>query len=177
VGLDQSRKGQSSGFLGTRCRASATFDQLHAVAKRAGNSGALYRTYGALAAVIDPALAGDVLAIVASSEIPPQAIRLRLQMVTTVAARHPKLAYDFFAGNTAVMFSTLTLQSRVFAAQSLPSTFRDAAPLDQVTATIKRLEPSGSEVYIRRGVARAQFELTLKARLDGAAKTAIAQAR
>jgi aminopeptidase N len=155
----------------------ATFEQLHAVAQSAGNTGAFYRTYGALATVIDPALAGDVLAIVASSEIPPQANRLRLQMVTTVAARHPKLAYDFFAKNTAVIFSTLTLQSRVFAAQQLPSTFRDAAPLDEVTATIKRLAPSGSDVYIRRGVARAQFEFVLRSRLDAEARTAIAQAR
>ncbi len=155
----------------------ATFDQLHAVAKSAGNTGAFYRTYGALAAVIDPALARDVLAIVASSEIPPQANWLRLEMVRTVAERHPKPAFEFFINNTAIIFSTLTPLGWVFGAQSLPSSFRDAAPLGEVAATIKRRAPKGSDIFIQRGVARAQFELMLQARLDEEAKTAIAKAR
>jgi hypothetical protein len=95
-------------------------------------------------------------------------------MIATVAQRHPKLAYAFFAEHAAVVYSTLTLQSRLFLAQALPEIFADAAPLDDVAATAKRLSPAGSDVYIARGVARAQFDLLLKGRLDDQADAALA---
>lgn len=144
----------------------ATFDQLHAIAKSAHDEGEIRRYYGALTGVRDPKLAEQAMAIAMSSEIPPQAAGQRLRLVLNIADWNPQLSWRFFTVHREALLEPLSTFSRMLTiAETIPTTYADAAPLPQIEAWVKANTPPDIGQYVARGLERAQFSVEEKRRL------------
>jgi aminopeptidase N len=144
----------------------AQFAQLHAIARVATNVAERRRAYDALASVRDPQLAQQVLAIALSPELPPQARSLRLELVAQVAEQHPQLSWRFFQEHNDELLAGRSQFERILSvAEFVPSTYWDAAPLDELGAWVRGHLPAEAGPYIARGLARARFRLQEKQRL------------
>ena len=143
----------------------ATFDQLHAIAKSAKDEAEARRYYSALMDVRDPKLAQQALQIVMSSEIPPQAAGMRIQLVMETTEWNPQIAWAFFKEHNTELLSSLSQFERALSFTQVPAIFWRAAPLDELHAYVVAHTPASAGVWIERGMERARFSLALKNRL------------
>jgi aminopeptidase N len=152
----------------------ATFAQLHELAKAAEDDAAQRRLYVALAAARDPKLAQEVPGITLSSELPPQAIQLRLDMIATLRQEHPKLGWDTFAENAEMLLSPAGNLAPLFTAQLVPQFFWNSLPPDKMEAWIRAHVPAEMNDYIEKGMESARFQYSRKQELVPAADAYLA---
>ncbi|HTJ27764.1 MAG TPA: M1 family aminopeptidase [Candidatus Limnocylindria bacterium] len=155
----------------------ATFDALHRIARGARDEGELRRDYAALVGVRDPRLAREALAIVASSEIPPQAAQFRVRLVDDAAEWNPALSWRFFTVHHDALLGPLSATSQqVLLANGVPTTFATAVPPAQLDAWIREHTPAAIGPYVTRGMEQAWFRLAERDRLVPATDAYVASA-
>ena len=147
----------------------ADFEQLHAIARSAGNETELRRYYQALTQVSDPALAARAAAIVLSDEIPKQADGVRFGLVASLADQHPALAWSTFRAHSERLLAPQQPFGPMILAQYSPEIFWQAAPLDEMEAWLKGQVPADMAPNLARGMESARLQLAQKARLAQAA--------
>ena len=147
----------------------ATFEQLHTLAKAAKDDAAQRRPYLALAAARDPKLAQHVAGIALSSELPPQAIQLRVDMIGTLRQEHPQLGWDTFAANVEMLMSPAGNLAPLFEAEFVPQLFWNSLPPDKMEAWIRAHVPAEMNDYIEKGMESARFQYSRKQELVPAA--------
>lgn len=146
----------------------ATFEQLHALAKAAGNEPELERYYSALMAVRDPALAAQAAQIALSPEIPPQADARRTQFIGQLAENNPQLAWRTFRDNSEKLLAPFAGDGPLIIAQYVPQLFWEGAPLAELESWIRAHVPAEMSSFIDRGMEKARFELDKKQALVAA---------
>jgi aminopeptidase N len=148
-----------------------TFDQLHAIARQAKDETEQQRYFIALMKVSDPQLARQAVSIALSDEIPPQAARWRLNLVSTLVARHHQLSWDTFSTHYTMLMAPNPKYAPLITAQFMPVVFWDSQPLDQLEAWVRAHVPAQMSPNIARGMDAARFKLTEKPVLIAAADT------
>jgi aminopeptidase N len=139
-----------------------TFDQVHALAKQAGDEADLQRYYSALDYVRDPQLAAQVVQIALSSELPPQAAQLRLRLVFGLARYHPQLAWSTFTDHQDAIMAPFPTFASLMIAQYVPVAFWDSLPLDQLESWVRAHVPAEMSVNVDRGMESVRFKLSEK---------------
>jgi aminopeptidase N len=147
----------------------ASFEQLHSMAKQAGDDTERERYYGALANVRDPQLALQVAQLALSPELPPQALQLRLGLLLRLAGEHHELAWSTFSHNSDALLAPFPTFAPTIIAQYIPVTFWDAVPLDELEAWVRSHVPSEMSGNVDRGMESARFMLFEKQTLVPAA--------
>ena len=140
----------------------ATFEQVHALARAAKDEADLRRYFMALVAVRDPQLAAQVAQIALSSELPPQAAQLRLQLVFTLAKDHHELAWSTFTNNVDKLMAPFPSFAPLIVSQYVPAGFWDSVPLDQLEAWVRAHVPAEMSDNVDRGMESAHFKLSEK---------------
>jgi aminopeptidase N len=139
-----------------------TFEQLHTLARGAKNLSEIERFYIALAQVRDPDLAKKAAEIIFSSEIPPQALQARLDMVIALAHEHPALGWRLFTEHAHELLASQGTFEPLMEAQFVPQMFWDSAPLDQIEAWVRSKVSAEMAPEVARGVAGARLKLSEK---------------
>jgi hypothetical protein len=143
----------------------ATFEQLHAIARAAGNETEVRRFYPVLIRVRDPALAAQAARIALSSEIPPQADVLRLGLVLSLAAEHPQLAWSTFTGQVDALTAANPGNRPNVLAKTAPDVFWSGIPLATLQAWIAAHVDPGMAETLADSMETARFRLDEKTRL------------
>jgi len=143
----------------------ATFEQVHTMAKQADDEVELERYYSALTDVRDPQLAAEAARIAVSSELPPQAARLRFAMVMGIAAHHQQLAWSTLSDHADTLLSPFPGFAPLIIAQYVPVAFWDGVPLEQLEAWVRSHVPDEMSDNVDRGMESARFQLSEKATL------------
>lgn len=138
---------------------SATFEQLHQLARAEQDDTAKLRFYGALMAVGDPQLAQRAAQIALSDEIPPQSANRRINLVVALAARHPALAWMSFSNNADMLLATNPKYAPLITAEYVPEYFWDALPPAQLEAWIRARLPAEMSLNVTRGMEAARVRL------------------
>jgi aminopeptidase N len=146
-----------------------TFDQLHAVARGAKDETEMRRYYAALMMVRDPALAQQAAQIAMSSEIPPQADSLRLQLVLQLSRVHAQLSWQLFRENSDRLMAAFVMNAPLIIAQYIPQTYWNQIPLPELETWVRAHVPAEMSEDVERGMESARFRLDVKARLVNAA--------
>jgi aminopeptidase N len=155
----------------------ATFAQLHALCKGANDDTFMERCYSALARVRDPQLAGQVVRIALSDELPPQANTLNRRLVVTLSREHPRLSWDTYTGNLDRLMKSASSEDRALrVAQETPAIYWDALPLDQLEAWVRANTPAGTADNVARGMETAHYQAAQKLALVKAADLYLASA-
>jgi aminopeptidase N len=147
----------------------ASFEQLHTMAQQATNEAELERYYTALAYVRDPQLAAQVVQIALSSELPPQAAQLPVDLVAGLARQHHALAWSTFSSHADAMLAPFPSFAPLLIAQQVPSIFWDSVPLEQLDAWVRSHLPAEMAANADRGMESARFLLSEKQALVPAA--------
>ena len=152
----------------------ASFEQLHTLAKAARDDAAHRRLYLALAAARDPKLGEQVAGIALSSELPPQDIQLRLEMIGTLRRDHPQLGWSTFSDHAEMLMSPFGNLAPLFEAQFVPQLFWNSLPPDKMEAWVRAHLPAEMSDYIEKGMEGARFQYSLKQQLVPAADAYVA---
>jgi len=147
----------------------ATFEQVHALAKQAGDETELQRYYGALDYVRDPQLAEQVMQIALSSELPPQAAQQRVRLVIGLARNHPQLAWSTFTEHVDTLMAPFPSFAPIIIAQYVPVGFWDSLPPDQLESWVRAHVPAEMSVNVDRGMESVHVKLAEKQALVAAA--------
>jgi len=147
----------------------AAFEQLHAVAKSAGNETELRRYYRALMQVRDPQLAAQAAQIAVSPEIPPQAAAARLRLVAELNDENPQLAWVTFTQNNDMLMAPQGRYAPLIVAQFSPEMFWNSAPLDQIETWVRSHSPAEMADNVARGMESARSKFAEKTTLTQAA--------
>ena len=146
-----------------------TFDQLHTLIKETKDVAELRRFCMALAHARDPKLAESVAKIALSSDVPPQEITLRAQMLMTLGDEHPKLGWTTFSENEHQLLSPSGNLEPLFLAQYVPQMFWNSLPLDQLKTWILAHVPKEMATDVDKGIDGARFKVDVKRALVPAA--------
>jgi hypothetical protein len=152
----------------------STFEQLHALAKQARDDAEQTRFYVALASVRDRELAEQAAKIALGSELPAQAVQLRLQMVATLQNAQPALAWSTFSANVDMLLAPLGHTGPLVLAQYIPDFFWNSLPLDQLEGWLKAHVPAEMSPNVAKGMEGARFKASEKAFLVPAADAYVA---
>jgi len=136
-----------------------TFEQLHQLARGAKNASELERFYAALAQVRDPHLAEQATQIAFSSEIPPQAFMLRIEMVGQLTREHPALGWKIFIAHADELLASQGNMESLAIAQYVPPLFWNSAPLSEIEAWARSKVPPEMAPVLARGMAAAQLRV------------------
>ncbi len=134
-----------------------TFEQLHQLARGAKNLSEIERFYSALAQVRDPQLAEQAAQIIMSSEIPPQALQARLDMVITLAHEHPALGWRLFTAHFHELLASYGDMEPLMEAQYVPPLFWDSAPLEEVEGWVRSKIPAEMAPALEHGMDAARL--------------------
>ncbi|WP_167761277.1 M1 family metallopeptidase [Duganella callida] len=148
-----------------RSASAADFEQLHAIARAAGNETEVRRYYVALMQVRDPALAAQAGAIALSDEIPKQAGTLRVALLGTLNGAHPQLAWDLFTRNVDALMAPFGPFSQLYLSQYAPEQFWRAMAPQQMEAWITARVPADMGPHLARGMETARFKYSEQAAL------------
>jgi aminopeptidase N len=155
----------------------ATFAQLHTLAKSSKDDTFMERCYVALARVRDPELARQVMQIVLSDELPPQANTLGRRLILTLAREHPRLSWDFYIAHQELLMKSVSSEvGPLLVAQGTPAAYWDALPLDQLEAWVRANIPKGASDNLARGMETAHHLAAQKLELVKAADAYLASA-
>jgi aminopeptidase N len=152
----------------------ATFEQLHTLAKKSSDDSERRRLYIALAGARDAGLGEEAAKIALDPEIPPQEIQLRLGMLGTLRAEHPRLAWSTFSGKAGELLSSFGNLAPLFEAQFVPQFFWNSVPLEEMEAWIRAHVPAEMGPQIQKGMESARFQYTRKQALVPAADAYLA---
>jgi len=144
---------------------SATFEQLHALARAARDESELRRFYSALMSVRDPLLAEQAVRLALSSEIPTQAASLRFNLIARLAAEHQMLAWTAFTRNTQALLAPFARYAPLISAQQVPQLFWSGVPLEKLEAWVRATVPAEMAANIDRGMQTARFKMAERQRL------------
>jgi aminopeptidase N len=139
-----------------------TFEQLLKLARGAKSLSEIERFYIALAQVRDPQLAEKAAAIIFSSDIPPQALQVRLDMVIALAHEHPALGWRSFSAHAHELLASQGTFEPFMEAQFVPQMFWDSAPLAEIEAWVRSKVPAEMAPEVARGMAGARLKLSQK---------------
>ncbi len=155
----------------------ATFAQLHTLCTGAKDDTFLERCYLALARVRDPQLAGQVVHIALSDELPPQANTLSLRLIVALSREHPRLSWDTYIANQDQLMKSVSSEGRpIVIAEQTPGAYWDALPLDQLEAWVRANIPKGASDNLARGMETAHHLAAQKLALVKAADAYLASA-
>lgn len=149
----------------------ATFEQLHALAKASKNETELRRLYLVLTLVKDPELAEQAAMIAMSSEIPPQAAAVRLQLLLGLAREHPELAWKVLDAHLDEIMAPQGRYAPLFLTRYIPAAMWDAVPPEQMQSWLSAHVPAGLADSVTRALETVQFRRSEKAALAAAAAT------
>jgi len=119
--------------------------------------------------VRDPALAAEAARIALSPEIPPQADRLRFQLVSDLHDENPALSWKVFTDNADMLMAPQAGFAPLLIAQGCPEIFWNSLPLDQLEGWVSAHVPAEMADFVTRGMETARFKLADKAALVAAA--------
>jgi aminopeptidase N len=139
-----------------------TFEQVHELAKHAKDDADMQRYYRVLVNVRDPKLAQQVAQIAVSSELPPQAVQLRLGLVFGLARYHRELAWATFRDNAEMIMAPYPTFAPLIIAQYVPDALWDSVPLDQLESWVRAHVPAEMSVNVDRGMESARFNVAEK---------------
>jgi aminopeptidase N len=143
----------------------ATFESLHALARAGKDETEMRRYYQALMAVRDPVLAQQAAQIALSTEIPPQADSLRLELLRRLADRHQQLSWHEFIDNSERLLKPFAANGPLIVAQYMPEAYWSGIPLSEVEAWVRAHAPAEMGENVDRGMETARFRLAEKDRL------------
>jgi aminopeptidase N len=126
--------------------------------------------------VRDPVLAAKAAQIALSAEIPPQEAQLRLELVATLARRHPALGWQAFSTHSEQLMSPMGAFVPLYTAQYVPEWFWNALPPEQLEAWVRARIPTELLPELARGMQTVHFNLREKAALVSAADAYLAAA-
>jgi len=155
---------------------SATFEQLHTIARAEKNETAQRRDYLALMQVGDPALAEQAARIALSDEIPPQADAIRIRLVWLLAGRHPALAWRTFRDHADALLASNPKYAPLITAQRVPEYFWEGAPPEEIEAWVRARLPAEMAPDIARGMESVYALRAERAALSPAADAWAAEA-
>lgn len=147
----------------------ATFEQLHALAKASRNETELRRLYLALMLVKDPELAEQAAAIAMSSEIPPQAAALRLQLLLGLAGEHPELAWKLLGAHVDELMAPQGRYAPLVLTRYIPAAMWDGVPAEEMQTWLSAHVAAGLADNVSRAMETVQFRRSEKAALAAAA--------
>ena len=136
----------------------ATFEQLHAIARDEKDAGAQERYYTALMNVADDTLAQRAAAIALSGEIPPQSEQIRLVLVITLAEQHPALAWQTVTTNLDQLLAPYPKYAPLITAQ-LPERLWNGAPLPDIEGFVRTHLPAEMAPNVARAMETARARL------------------
>jgi hypothetical protein len=138
---------------------------LHAIAKAAKEQSEVRRYYGALMQVHDPQLAAQAVQIALSSEIPPQADSMRLQLVFTLSREQPQLSWNTFTNNSEKLLAPSTSFAPLVVAQYVPEIYWNSTPLSDLEPWVRAHAPAEMSPAVERGMETARFKFAEKSAL------------
>jgi aminopeptidase N len=144
---------------------SATFDQLHAIAKATTEQAELERYFVALMRVRDPQLAARAVQIALSSDIPPQADSLRFQLIGVLAREHPQLSWNTFSTNSEKLLAQRIDFAPLIIAQYVPEMYWNGVPLPDLESWVRAHVPAEMSASVERGMETARFKFAEKTAL------------
>jgi aminopeptidase N len=147
----------------------ATFEQLHALAKASKNETELRRLYLALMLVKDPELAEQAAAIAMSSEIPPQAGALRLQLLLGLAGEHPELAWKLLDAHVDEIMAPQGRYAPLVLTRYIPAAMWDGVPAEEMQTWLSAHVAAGLADNVTRAMETVQFRRSEKTALAAAA--------
>jgi aminopeptidase N len=147
----------------------ATFERLHAIARAAKNETELRRYYEALVGVRDPELAARAAQMVLSAEIPAQADAFRLQLIMTLAGRHPQLSWQVFRDHHEQLLAPLAGEAPITVAQYLPEAYWSGVPTAELETWVRAQVPAEMASSVDRGMETVRFRIAERDRLVQAA--------
>jgi aminopeptidase N len=163
--------------LVARGAGSATFDQLHAIARNERDDSARRRYFLALMQVGDAGLAQRAAQIALSPEIPPQDALTRLRLVAALADQHPQLSWAIFTANADQLLSTNPKYAPLITAQQVPEIYWNAVEPARLEAWVRSRVPAEMSVNVERGMETVRAKRAEQALLVRAADTYLATAR
>jgi aminopeptidase N len=144
-------------FLAGRGADRATYDELRALGRKATSTELRVRYYLALAAVVNPELVKETLAITLTNEVP---VDLANGIILTVAAgEHPELALAFVKANFKALAAKRDPTFRAFFMPMLMANFADRAHAVELADFAPAHETAGGRI----AAARARAEIMEKA--------------
>ncbi|GAC1451217.1 MAG: M1 family metallopeptidase [Steroidobacteraceae bacterium] len=152
----------------------ATFEQLHTLARASTDDSERRRLYIALVSARDAGLGEEAAKIALDPEIPPQEIQLRLGMLATLRAEHPRLAWNTFNNKVTELLSPFGDLAPLVEAQFIPQLFWNSVSLDEMESWIKAHVPAEMGPQILKGMESARFQYTQKQALVPAADAYLA---
>jgi len=138
----------------------AVFEQLHAIAKAAGDETEQQRYYSALMQVRDPQLAREAAQIAMSGEIPPQGAYWRLRLLVVLAHEHPQLAWQTFSDNAEALLSPNPKYAPLITSQYVPEYFWNGAEPDRIEAWVRAHVAAQMSRNVERGMEAVRFRLS-----------------
>jgi aminopeptidase N len=144
---------------------SASFDQLHAIAKAATEQSELERYFVAMMKVRDPQLAARAAQIALSPDIPPQADSLRFQLIGVLAREHPQLAWNTFSANSEKLLAQQVDLAPLIIAQYVPEMYWNGVPLPDLETWVRAHVPAEMSPSVERGMESARFKFAQKTTL------------
>ena len=135
----------------------AAFEQLHAIARAAGDETEQQRYYSALMQVRDPQLARQAAQIALSGEIPPQGAYWRLRLLVVLALEHPQLAWNTFIDNSVALLSPNPKYAPLITSQYVPEYFWNGAEPDRIEAWVRAHVATEMGQNVERGMETVRF--------------------
>jgi aminopeptidase N len=151
-----------------------TFDELHQLARGAHDVAERQRDYAALVNVRDDSLVAQAAQIALSAEIAPQDAQLRLGLVTSLAQRHPALAWQTFSRHVESLLSSMGTFVPLATAQYVPEWFWNALPPEQLESWARARIPADLLPALERGMQSVRFRRSEQAALVSAADAYLA---
>lgn len=152
----------------------ATFARLHALARRAKTEAGLERRYATMALVRDPKLAEQVVQIATGTELPPQALQVKLSMIAELQEYHPKVAWTAFSAHAQELLAPAGALEPLFLTQLIPGYFWNSLPPGQLEAWLRAHVPAQLSANIAKGMETVRFKILEKKTLMKAADTYLA---
>jgi hypothetical protein len=119
----------------------------------------------ALMRVGDPKLGAQAAQIALSSDIPPQADSLRMQLISTLAREQPQLAWNTFSNNSEKLLAQQVTFAPLIIAQLVPEIFWNGVPLSDLETWVRAHVPAEMSPSVERGMETARFKLAEKTAL------------
>jgi aminopeptidase N len=136
----------------------ATFERLHALARRQREPPMQQAAYVALMQVRDPKLAEQAAQIAVSNEIPAESQQLRFELLTVLAREHPQVAWRAFSVRASSLLAPWGTFEPFMLARQVPPMFSDALPLGELETWIRSQLPAEMAPEVARGMESAQLE-------------------
>jgi len=136
----------------------ATFERLHAFARRMHDPAMQRAAYMALMQVRDPKLAEQAAQIAVSNEIPAEQLQMRFELLATLEQEHPQLAWRTFSARASALLAPYGTYEPYMLAREVPAMFWEALPLPQLESWIRSRLPAEMAPELARGMEAARFD-------------------